>query len=143
MKTFYCFWLIAITLHFIYCKSNDYIAQIPKAPVSVAYNCPKLIPFIQSDWRKHKKNGLYYYNNKFFTRLKIEFNTCVQQLTKSEVIKLFGNPSEDLNDGYLNYYLNIKCIDNSLGVCHYLTFVYDTESMKVIDFTEWKRNTME
>jgi hypothetical protein len=143
MKIFYYFLLFLLTSYSICCKSNDYSTHNPKAPLLVMKNCPKLTLLIQSDWKKNKSNGLYYYNNKFFPRLKTEFNTCIQRLTKGDIIDLFGKPNQDLNDGSLNYYLNLKCLDNSLGVCYYLTFIYDTENMKVIDFTEWKRRSIQ
>jgi hypothetical protein len=143
MKYFYLFWGLGTASGFLGCKSTDYIAHIAKAPTYITNSCPQLIPFVNADWKKHKKNGLYYYDDKFFMKLKKEFEPCIQHLKKSDIIDLFGTPSEDLNDGSLNYYLNLKCIDNSLGICHYLTFIYDTENMKVLTFMEWTRNRME
>jgi hypothetical protein len=140
MKYFYIFLYLGSAVGFIMCKST--IVQVPKTPHYVAANCPQLSHFIQSNWKKHKKNGLFYYDTSFFLRLKKEFEPCIQHLTKQDIIDLFGAPSEDLQDGSLNYYLNAKCIDHSLGICQYLTFIYDTGNFKVFTFMEWTRHTM-
>lgn len=142
MKYCYFFMCLDIAFSFLACKAQYHNTQIAKVPHYVTQNCPKLVTFIQSNWKK-QKNHLYYYDDKFLDRFKKEFEGCLQQLDKNEIVDLLGIPSEDLNDGYLNYYLNTKCVDYSLGVCHYFTVIYDTANGKVVGCTQLTRNRME
>lgn len=134
---------LGFVLFFTTCTSSYSVVQIRKTPDYVLQNCPQLSIFIQTHWKKHKKNKLYSYDDKFLGQLKKEFEPCLQHLNKNQLIDLFGIPSEDLNDGYLNYYLNLKCVDNSLGICRYLTFIYDTANNRMITVTELTTHTMQ
>lgn len=125
------------------CKLCGFYKTEPKTPAIVLKNCPDLPNFIRTNWKINKAGNLHKYELSFIAQMKGDFSTCIQMLTKQDVIDLFGVPNEDLNDGYLNYYLNDLCISNSTGVCKYLSFIYDTKTGKTLTLMEMSKLTIE
>jgi hypothetical protein len=135
--------LLVFVIAFYSCKFGDFYKTEPKTPTIVLKNCPNLSNFIRANWRVNKAGNLYKYELRFVPKLKSDFITCIQTLNKQDIIDLFGIPSEDVNDGYLNYYISDLCNSNSIGVCKFLSFIYDTKTGKIITMMEMSRQTME
>lgn len=126
-----------IAFYFMACK----LSRKTQASSPVTTRCPQLVSFIESNWRIQPQKGFYSCDTHFLIQLKKRFDPCIPYLTKKDIIDLFGTPSEDLNDGSLNYYLDRNCREHIMGACHYLSFVYDTESNKVITFVRAQNYT--
>ena len=125
------------------CKLGKFHKTEPKTPAVVLKNCPDLTNYVRTNWRTNKVGNLHKCELHFIAQLNSEFRTCLQMLTKQDIIDLFGTPNEDLNDGYLNYYLNDLCLSNRVGVCKYLSFIFDTKTGRYLTLMEMSKQTIE
>lgn len=125
------------------CNLGNFKKITPEPSEYTLQNCYNLSDFIQANWKVHKTDRLYKCNPSFIPKLKTEFADCISTLSKKELIDLFGVPSEDFKDGYLNYYVSSDCTSNSSGICKFLSFVYDTETDRIVTFMEWSRQKIE
>lgn len=94
--------------------------------------CRPMITKTKAKWKKHKKKDLYSYDDNYVFELIGEYKDCIKEFDTNRVVSIWGNPSKNIENYRLLYYLSEDCNDENHEICTFLYFTYNS-SNKIID----------
>ena len=101
--------------------------------------CDGLIYTVKKNWKQHQRLRYFEYNEVFLTTLQRDYIDCLMNLKKTDIISLFGKPTEDLVEG-IYYSLKESCMGTLPHDCKILLFQFrkgdeDVIAVQVQDYT--------
>lgn len=118
-----------ITLILLGCNNKFILQPINLQESDLPKECTGLIEEINTNWLKNNKANIYGLENKEFILKRLVFyysveNKCITQLDTSQIVQLFGEPSNRKNHVY-HYYFNEDCFNSYPSDCNYFEVYYD------------------
>jgi hypothetical protein len=132
MKKVFFFAMLAYGVSIASCSTFKYVKPVIEQS-ELSPECENLVPLIKSKWKKHRKKNFYEGEDDFLTVIQRDYRRCITSLTKTEIIKLFGQPAEDDPD-FAFYFLNETCLQSMPENCQTLIFYFKDDNKKVYEY---------
>ena len=94
-----------------------------------SFECIGVIELVNENWGKDKKLNYYHSKNDFLNALQRNYQNCLSNMSREDVVKLLGTPTES-DHSYLVYYLNEDCFRMTTETtCNALEFYMDSNKV--------------
>jgi hypothetical protein len=96
--------------------------------------CKGIVDLLNENWGKDKEHNYYHAKNNIITLLENDYHNCINNMSESNIIELFGYPSEK-DKVVLTYKLNEECFRMTANTtCNGIQFMIDPLTGKVVTY---------